>query len=126
MNRYLVNKEDTKHLRRILVLKKVQWNEETDEKGNLRFVSEIDSECFNKLLKTARVYKKEEETNFLITKFHPSPKKPGVVYCTHAMMDHESISRVDVETVERYIELREQESGRKFTEEEKEAFWEKR
>lgn len=125
MNRYLVNKEDTKHLRRIFVLKKVQWNEEADEKGNLWFVSEIDAERFDTLLKTARVYKKEEETGFLSTKFHPSPKKPGVVYCRHAMMDHESISRVDAETVERYIELREQESGRKFTKEEKESFWEK-
>lgn len=33
MNRYLVNKEDTKHLRRILVLKKVQWNEKSIEES---------------------------------------------------------------------------------------------
>ena len=124
MNRYLINNEDVKHLRRILVLKKVQWNEETDEKGNLWFISEIDSERFNKLLMAARAYKKEEETNFLSTKFHPSSKKPGIIYCRHTMIDHESISRVDIKTVERYIKLREEERGRKFTEEEKESFWE--
>ena len=122
MNRYLVSNEDVKHLRRVLVLRKIEWNEEIDDKGNFWFNTEVDAVHFNKLVEVAREYK-EEEKDFLSIRFQPSLNKPGIIHCLRTTMEYQTFFRVDIETVERYIELMEEESNRKFSDEEKESYW---
>ena len=122
MNRYLVKNEDVKHLRRVLVLRKVEWNEENDDKGNLWFNTEVDADRFNQLVEVARDYK-EEEKDYLSIRFQPSLKKPGIIHCIRRTMEGSSFFRVDLEIVERYIELMEEESNRKFSDKEKESYW---
>ena len=122
MNRYLVNNEYLKHLRRVLVLRKIEWNEETDDKGNLWFNTVVDAERFNQLIEVARDYK-EEEKDYLSIRFQPSLNKPGIIHCIRRTMEGSSFFRIDLATVEKYIELMEEESNRKFSEEEKESYW---
>ena len=122
MNRYLVSNEDVKHLSRVLVLRKIEWNEEIDDKGNLWFNTEVDAVHFNKLVEVAREYK-EEEKDYLSIRFQASLNKPGIIHCIRRTMEGSSFFRVDLAIVERYIELMEEERNRKFSDEEKESYW---
>ena len=40
MNKYLVNEKDAKYLRRLFVLGRVEWSEETDSQEKTWFITE--------------------------------------------------------------------------------------
>lgn len=123
MNKYLVENKDAKYIRRSLVLGSHEWTEETDEKGQIWFNTDIDQEHFERIVKGSKEDRKNEETSFLSVKFERNPKKPGVVHCLQTTMDYGSVRRISEETMYKYIKLMEQERNRKYTDEEIEKEW---
>lgn len=123
MNKYLVENKDAKYIRRSLVLGSHEWTEETDEKGQIWFNTDIDQEHFERIAKNAIWDRENEETGFLSVKFERNPKKPGVVHCLKATMDISCTRRISEETMYKYIRLMEQERNRKYTDEEIEEEW---
>ena len=123
MNKYLVNEKDAKYLRRLLVLGRVEWSEETDSNGKIWFVTDIEEERFQRLAKSAASDRKAEAEGFLSVKFERNPKKPGVVYCSRATMEMNCIRRIDEDTMYKYIRLMEEENNCTYTDEEIEMRW---
>ena len=123
MNKYLVENKDAKYIRRSFVLGNIEWTEEANEKGQIWFNVDIAQEHFERIAKSCKQDRQNEENSFLSVKFERHPKKPGVVYCVQATMDYGSVRRIDEETMYKYIRLMEQERNRKYTDEEIEREW---